>query len=275
MHEVANNNFDFIVVDELKDEFIATKKDTDVNSGEVTMHQYNLPFDIEDLCKKDVKFRTNLSKTFKNIEELPKDDNFIDKSLKYIQDFMSSQMPWPENTVKYNGIEISSDVFREEFGFMEAAPFSFYVENKVCMCSERAAMAQYMLQQIGIKSYCATSLANISGVTSEPQPHSYVIFENKGQMFVYDPAIPRGDAPRILDTKMSKTIFDDFIDAVNYNKDGHTVDKKRVGFKCVDPKNGQIFIYCSQCGVKGQTTSPKKLKEARYGSSRNDIPKTL
>ena len=264
MREIASNNTDFVIADELKNEYILLLGGRDDKTGEyINLHISKEPFDIENLCEINKKFELHLKSTLSEIDKLERNNDFISNSLKKIQNFISKQMPMPLDNVMA--------LYDRNDALMENEPFSYFVENGECMCSERAAMAQYMLQQIGIKSYYVGSFSAISGVNRELELHSYIIFENKGQMFVYDPANPRTDenhhdVPRILDTNMNKTIFGDFVEAVNYNSEGKKIEKKRVGFKCVDPINNQIFVYCSQCGVKGETTSPKKLKEKRYGN---------
>jgi hypothetical protein len=62
---------------------------------------------------------------------------------------------------------------------------------------------------------------------------------------------------------MDKTIFTDFVDAVNHNADCDDKKQKNcVGFIC-NHEDGKTFLYRSFCGIEGNKVTPKKLKEAR------------
>lgn len=239
---VANNNVDFVITDDIK------SGNVPILLGGVFSSVSDMNFDIDECCQKNDLFRVMLRKTQANLKKT----SSLSEKFEIIQSFMEDQMPLC--AVK-NLDERTACLFDGE-------PFSCMVENKFCMCAERAAMAQYLCQQCEIKSYLVNSYVHIKdGAQGQ---HSYIIFEDNNQMFVYDPANPtKNNAPRIMSANMDKTIFADFIEAVNYNSDCDDNKKKNgIGFVC-EHIDGKKFLYRSCCGTKENRISPKKLREAR------------
>lgn len=249
---VANNNTDFIIAQNVKSGQVPVL----IGGGENSFVD-KMNFDFEECCQKNALFKTRYGATMASLKNLPLQDKF-----NAIQSFLEYTMPLCE---KKNLDERTACVFDGE-------PFSYMVENKLCMCSERAAAAQYMCQQCGIKSYLVNSFVNIRG--GEKGQHAYLMFEKNDQIFIYDPANPTKDnAPRIMETGMDTIIFNDFIAAVNENADSpNKRAKNMVGFVC-SHKDGKQFLYHSNCGTKDKIVGPKVLKEAR--ASKLNSPQTF
>lgn len=254
---VANNGSDFIIADNVNN-----GKTPILIGGHNGASESATKFNIDDLCKDNHVFNFRLKKTLQKIKDLNNDDGFIPQALSHIQTFIEKEMPLckPEMID-----ERTACIFDNE-------PFNYMVENKLCMCVEQATMSQYICQQSEIKSYLVNSYANIQNITNKPELHAYVMYEDKGNMFIYDPANPRSDnKPRILDTKMNKIIFEDFVEAINHNKDSdNNTLKNRVGFRCVDEKTNQNFVYQSNCGIAGQNITPSKLRAKRDATYLNE-----
>jgi hypothetical protein len=250
---VASNNTDFIIADNIDDGKIPL-----LISGSRGPMQSDLNFNISDLLKEDTIFRTSLKKVFQTINELDKNKNFIAKSFSCIQNFLEEKLPLCDSRMLD---ERTACLFDDE-------TFQHLVKNSLCMCVERAAMSQYICQQVGIKSHFVNSQVSVN---NKKELHAYLIYEDKGNMYVYDPANPRQDkSPRILNANMGKLIYSDFIDAVEFKKDSNNVKvKKRVGFKAKDILNDDVFIYHSNCGIQGETITPSKLKARRNNNLKN------
>lgn len=247
---IANNNTDFIIADKITNGKIPMLLQG-AQGSDVSV--YN--FDIDALCQQDASFRVGLKQLIKNISANNQEYKPLEESLVLLQDFIEQKLPLcPEDKI---GLRTAC-LFDNE-------PFSYLVANKLAMCSERAALAQYVLQSGGIKSYYANSMAQIQNVTNQPEQHAYIMINDNNKIVVYDPANPRRkNQPRILNTNMDSVCFADFIDAINYNAESNNnLSKKRVGFKCVDEQSGKTFVYHSLCGKKGETITPSKLKAAR------------
>ncbi len=243
---VANNDVDFVIADNIK------SGDVPILIGGADSGIGVMNFDIYECCQSNVSFRVNMKKTQ---EDLKKASSLSEK-FSIMQRFMENHMPLCESK---NFYERTACIFDGE-------PFSYMVSNKFCMCAERATMAQYFCQQCGIKSYLVNSYVHIkNGAQGQ---HAYVVFEDNNQMFVYDPANPtKDDAPRIMATNMDKTIFADFIEAVNHNSNcGDKKQKNRVGFVC-EHEDGKKFLYRSYCGTKENQIGPQKLKQVRLAKS--------
>ena len=253
---IANNNTDFIIADK-----ITNGKIPFLLGGQGSIiSDYN--FDIEALCRQDASFRVGLKQLIKNISVNNQEHKPLEESLVLLQDFIEQKLPLcPEDKI---GLRTAC-LFDNE-------PFSYLVANKLAMCSERAALAQYVLQSGGIKSYYANSMAQIQNITNQPEQHAYVMINDNNKIVVYDPANPRrNDQPRILNANMDGICFADFIDAINYNAESNdNLSKKRIGFKCVDEQSGKTFVYHSLCGKKGETITPSKLKAARAPKANGD-----
>lgn len=239
---VANNNVDFVIADNIK------SGNVPVLLGGAESSVCYMCFDIDECCRNNASFGIKLRKT----QEKLNDVSCLSEKFEIMQHFMEDCMPLCE----------SKNLDERTACLFDGEPFSYMVDNKFCMCAERAAMAQYFCQQCDIKSYLVNSYVNIKdGAQGQ---HAYVVFEDKGKMFVYDPANPiKGNAPRIMSTNMDKTIFSDFVDAVNHN--ANCQDKKQkngVGFVC-EHEDGKKFLYRSYCGTKENQIGPKKLKQAR------------
>lgn len=240
---VANNNTDFVIADNVKIGNVPILTGAGTQSFVCDMS-----FDIDNCCKNNNLFRTRLSKTLKDLDK----EKSVEGKMNLIQNFMVQNMPLCDEK-KLD--ERTACVFDSE-------PFSYMVENKLCMCAERAIMAQYLCQTSGIKSYLVNSYVNIKN--GEKGLHAYNIFENNGKMFVYDPANPtKGDMARIMDTRMDKSMFDEFIVAINENADSSDVKKKNcVGFACAH-EDGKMFLYRSNCGTESNKVTPTTLKARR------------
>lgn len=253
---VADNNTDFIIADN-----IANGKIPVLLQGSQGSFVSNYNFDIDTLCQQDYSFKVGLRQLIKNISANNKTGKPLNESLALLQNFMEQKLPLcpKEKTDLRNACIFDAD------------PFSYLVANKMAMCSERAALSQYVLQNCGIKSYYVNSMAQIQNVTTRPGQHSYLIINNNNKMLVYDPANPRrNNQPRILNSEMDSVIFADFIAAINYNTESNNnLSKKRVGFLCVDEHSGKNFLYHSLCGKKGENITPSKLKAARITKTNN------
>lgn len=254
---IANNNTDFIITDKIANGkiplFLQGVQGSDISD-------YN--FDIDALCQQDASFRVGLKQLIKNISANNQEHKPLEESLVLLQNFIEQKLPLcPQEKTDLR----TACLFDSE-------PFSYLVANKLAMCSERAALAQYVLQGSGIKSYYVNSMAQIQNVTNQPEHHAYVMINDNNKIVVYDPANPRrNDQPRILNTAMDGIVFADFINAINYNAESNNnLSKKRVGFKCVDEQSGKTFIYHSLCGKKGETITPSKLKAARAPNANGD-----
>lgn len=241
---VANNNTDFVIAD-------------NITSGTVPMlgSSYDsfvtdINFDINECCKNNHVFRVKL----KNTEKALKKSSSLQEKFAIMQNFIENTMPLCPPDKRE---ERTSCIF-------EGEPFSYLLEHQMSMCFERAAVSQYLCQHCDIKSYLVNSCVEIKN--GEQGPHAYIMFENNNQMFVYDPANPtKNNAPRIMSADMDKTIFTDFIDAVNHNADCDDKKQKNcVGFVCRH-EDGKSFLYRSHCGSEANRITPKKLKEARLG----------
>lgn len=243
---VANNNVDFVIADNIK-----SGKVPILLSG-IDSRVEDMKFDIDEYRQKNNLFRVKLNKTLLNL----KNSSSLSEKFEMMQQFMENHMPLCE----------AKNLDERTACLFDGEPFSYMVDNKFCMCAERAVMAQYFCQQCGIKSYLVNSHAHIKD--GEQGQHAFVVFEDKNQMFVYDPANPTtNDAPRIMITNMDKTIFADFIEAVNYNADCSDIKQKNsVGFKCEHP-DGKKFLFRSYCGTKENQIGPKKLKQARLAKA--------
>lgn len=253
---IANNNTDFTIADN-----IANGRIPVLLQGSQGSFVSNYNFDIDTLCQQDYSFKVGLRQLIKNISANNKTGKPLNESLALLQNFMEQKLPLcPKEKIGFRNACI-----------FDADPFSYLVANKMAMCSERAALSQYVLQNCGIKSYYVNSMAQIQNVTTRPGQHSYLIINDNNKMLVYDPANPRrNNQPRILNSEMDSVIFADFIAAINYNAESNNnLSKKRVGFKCVDEQSGKVFVYHSLCGKKGETITPSKLKAARIAKTNN------
>lgn len=254
---IANNNTDFTIADK-----ITNGKIPMLLQGAQGSFVSNYNFDIDTLCQQDYSFKVGLRQLIKNISANNKTGKPLNESLALLQNFMEQKLPLcpKEKTDLRNACIFDAD------------PFSYLVANKMAMCSERAALSQYVLQNCGIKSYYVNSMAQIQNVTDKPAHHAYIMINDNNKILVYDPANPRpNDQPRILNTNMDSAIFADFIDAVNYNAQSNdNQSKKRVGFRCVDEQSGKNFAYHSLCGKKGENITPSKLKAARVLKANGD-----
>lgn len=254
---IANNNTDFTIADK-----ITNGKIPMLLQGAQGSFVSNYNFDIDTLCQQDYSFKVGLRQLIKNISANNKTGKPLNESLALLQNFIEQKLPLcpKEKTDLRNACIFDAD------------PFSYLVANKMAMCSERAALSQYVLQNCGIKSYYVNSMAQIQNVTDKPAHHAYIMINDNNKILVYDPANPRpNDQPRILNTNMDSAIFADFIDAVNYNAQSNdNQSKKRVGFRCVDEQSGKNFAYHSLCGKKGENITPSKLKAARVLKANGD-----
>lgn len=243
---LANNNTDFVIVNNIKSGSIPL-----LISGTVSLVD-GINFDIEECCQKDGLFKVKLKK----LQERLKIEASLKGKFEKMQAFMEDAMPLCDPK-KLD--ERTACIFDRE-------PFSYLVEHQMCMCSDRAMLAQYLCQDCGIRSYLVNSYVHIKN--GEQGQHAYVMFEDNNQIFVYDPANPTiGEAPRIMSTNMDKTIFSDFIQAVNHNADcKDNKQKNRVGFVC-EHEDGKKFLYHSYCGTRENQIGPKKLKEARLAQA--------
>ncbi len=245
---VANNNVDFVIADNIK----SGKVPILINGIEGSIIT-DMNFDLDECCRNNDSFRVNLKKTQENLKKA----SSLSEKFEMMQHFMENLMPPCE----------SKNIDKRDGCIFDREPFSHMVNNKLCMCAERAAVAQHFCQQCGIKSYLINSYVHIKN--GEQGQHTYVIFEDNNHMFVYDPANPtKNKAPRIMNTNMDKTIFADFIDAVNYNS--NCKDKKqknRTGFIC-EHTDGKKFLYQSYCGTKENQIGPQKLRQARSAKTK-------
>ena len=239
---IANNNTDFVIADNISSGLVPILL---IGSKSEISH---INFDIEECCKNNTSFRVKFKKTEAELKKAIS----LQQKFEIIQNFINEAIPLCE----------PEKIPHKQTCVFDGEPFSYFVENQMCMCIERAMGAQYLCQNSGIKSYLVNSYLHIKN--GEQGPHAYIIFEDNNQMFVYDPANPtKNDAPRIMSANMDKTIFNDFIDAINHNAD--CSDKKQkncVGFVC-NHEDGKIFLYRSYCGSMENSIGPKKLKEAR------------
>lgn len=244
---IANNNVDFVIADNIKSGNLPIL----IGSG-ANAFMSGMNFDLDEYCENNDLFRAKFKKTKATL----KTASSLQEKFEIMQNFIEDVMPLcePENLNKRTGCVFDSE------------PFSYMVEHKMCMCSERALVTQYLCQECDIKSYLANSYVHIQN--GEQGQHTYIIFEDNNQMFVYDPANPtRHDAPRIMPANMDKTIFSDFVEAINHNSD--CKDKKQknsVGFVC-EHEDGKKFLYRSFCGTRENRVGPKKLKEARLAKA--------
>lgn len=248
-HIVANNNADFVIADDIKSGNVPMLVEDVTHGGaHSSSNVEELKFDIDECCQKNDLFRVKLRK----VQESLKTSSSLQRKFEAMQDFIEEVMPWCE----------PSNVRERTECFMDGEPFSYMVEHKMCMCAERAALAQYLCQESGIKSYLVNSFVDIT--SGEKGPHAYVMFEDNNQMFVYDPANPtKNSAPRIMATKMDKAVFDDFIDVINHNADCSDIKQKNgAGFRC-EHSDGKKFLYRNYCGTKDNTFGPSKLKKLR------------
>ncbi len=241
---IANNNTDFVIANNITSGTVPA-----LGAGGSGSYVCNMNFDIEQYCKNNNIFRVKLRKT----EETLKTSSSLQEKFEIMQNFMNETMPLCDPQKIRD---------RDALLIFDKKPFSYFVEHQMSMCLERATMAQFLCQKCGIKSYLANSYVHIKN--GEQGQHAYVMFEDNNQMFVYDPANPtKNNAPRIMSTNMDKTIFADFIQAINHNADSNDKKQKNgVGFVC-EHEDGKMFLYRSYCGTKENTIGPKKLKEAR------------
>lgn len=240
---IANNNTDFVIANNITSGTVPLL----LAAGEKSFVS-NINFDIEEFCKNNALFRVKLKKT----EGALKTSSSLQEKFEIMQNFMNEAMPLcdPKKISDRNAC------------IFDGEPFSYLVEKQMSMCFERATMAQYLCQKSGITSYLTNSYVHIKN--GEKGQHAYIIFEDNNQMFVYDPANPtKNNAPRIMSANMDKTIFNDFIEAINHNADCNDKKQKNcVGFVC-NHEDGKAFLYRSYCGTEENTIGPKKLKEAR------------
>ena len=240
---IANNNTDFVIANNIKSGNVPL-----LIGGGNDSFVSDMNFDLEECCQKNPSFRVRLKKA----ETKLKSPISLQEKLSTIQEFMETAMPMcPLDKVdKRTGL------------IFDGEPFSCLVENQMSMCFERATMAQYLCQESGINSYLANSYVHIKN--GEQGQHAYVIFEDNNQMFVYDPANPLKDGkPRIMSSDMDKTIFSDFVEAINHNADCNDKKQKNcVGFVC-QHEDGKMFLYRSHCGTDKNKVGIQKLKEAR------------
>jgi len=239
---IANNNTDFVIANNIK-------------SGKIPMliggsnsFVTNMNFDIDEYCSNNDAFRVRLKKTQENIKK----SSSLQEKFQIMQNFIEHTMPPCK----------SENIGERTACIFDGLPFSYMVDHEMCMCSERASVAQFLCQESKINSYLVNSYIHIKN--GEQGQHAYIVFEDNNQMFVYDPANPtKGNAPRIMDTNMDKCIFEDFIDAVNYNSDCRdNKQKNAVGFVC-EHEDGKKFLYRSCCGTGKNRIGPQKLKERR------------
>lgn len=247
---VANNKADFVIANNIKSGYIPI-----ILKGTQSL-VCNMNFDIDECCQKNDMFRVKLKKAQENLKETAS----VSEKMAIMQNFIEDAMPWCQAK---NEDERTACIFDGE-------PFSYMVDHKYCMCAERASIAQYLCQQSGIKSYLVNSMVEIS--SGEKGEHAYVVFEKDNQMYVYDPANPMKDkAPRIMDTNMDKTIFEDFIASVNENSNVYDRKKKNcVGFNC-RADDGKKFVYRSYCGTMENIVSPSRLKAARLAKAQENL----
>ena len=240
---IANNNIDFVIANNITS---GTVPALGGGGGDIFVADMN--FDIDECCKNNASFRVKLRKT----EEALKTSPSLQEKFEIMQNFMNEAMPLCD----------PKKISHRDACIFDREPFSYLVENQMSMCFERATMAQYLCQKSGITSYLTNSYVHIKN--GEKGQHAYIIFDDNNQMFVYDPANPtKNNAPRIMSANMDKTIFTDFIDAINHNADCNDKKQKNcVGFVC-NHEDGKAFLYRSYCGTKENTIGPKKLKEAR------------
>lgn len=247
---VASNNVDFVIADNIKSGSVPVLL-SGAESG-----VSNMCFDIDECCRNNDLFRVKLRKTQKNLSDV----SCLSEKFEIIQHFMEDCMPLckPENLDERTAC------------LFDGEPFSYMVDNKFCMCAERAAMAQYFCQQCGVKSYLVNSIVEIS--SGENGQHAYVVFEKDNQMCVYDPANPmENNKPRLMDTNMDKVIFNDFMDAINENADARDKTQKRcVGFVCTS-EDGKKFRYRSYCGSLENRVTPSRLKNRRLANEMGAI----
>jgi len=243
---VANNNVDFVIADNIKSGNVPILL-SGSRSGVSDMH-----FDIDEYCQNNDLFRMKLKGAQANLKTALS----LSKKFEIMQHFMEDCMPLCE----------AKNLDERTACLFDGEPFSYMVDHEFCMCAERATMAQYLCQQCGVKSFLVNSYVHIKD--GEQGQHAYVIFEDNNQMFVYDPANPtKGNAPRIMSANMDKTIFSDFVDAVNHNAGCRDEKQKNgVGFVC-EHEDGKKFLYRSYCGTKENQFGPKKLKEARLAKA--------
>jgi len=240
---IANNNTDFVIANNI------TSGTVPALGAGGDIYVANMNFDIDECCKNNDLFRVKLRKT----EEALKTSPSLQEKFEIMQNFMNVTMPLCDPQKIRD---------RDALLIFDEKPFSYFVENQMSMCLERATMAQFLCQKCGIKSYLTNSCVDIKN--GEQGVHAYIIFEDNNQMFVYDPANPtKNNAPRIMSANMDKTIFNDFIEAINHNANCNDKKQKNcVGFVCRH-EDGKTFLYRSYCGTKENTIGPKKLKEAR------------
>lgn len=70
-------------------------------------------------------------------------------------------------------------------------------------CGERAALAQYLLQRLGIESAYVGGVSSISGEVADVEDHSFIVLKNRdGQSLIFDIARPHdgNNAPSIYET---------------------------------------------------------------------------
>ena len=239
---IANNNTDFVIAKDVKPGKVP------LLIGGYGFYVDWMNFDIKEYFKKNSLFKINFEKTRIELKMTPS----LKEKFEKIQGFIENFMPLckPENMIE------------REYAVFDREAFSYMMEHQLCVCIERATLAQYLCQKSEIKSYLVNSFVHIKN--GEKGPHAYIVFEDGNNMFVYDPANPvKGGGARIMAMNMDKTIFADFIDAVNYNADCKDIKQKnRVGFVC-EHEDGKKFLYYSSCGTEENTIGPKKLKENR------------
>ena len=243
---VANNNIDFVIAKNISDGKCPILLGAG-NDKEKISFVSEMNFDIADCCRNNGIFRMRYKKA---LAELQEKTSTKDK-FNVIQNFIESTMPLCE---KQNLDERNDCIFDRE-------PLSYMIEHKLCMCSERAAVAQHLCQESGINSYMVNSYVRKDGKEGQ---HAYLMFEENNHMFVYDPANPtKNNAPRIMDARMDKAMFNDFINAVNENADSSNKNSKNcVGFACKH-EDGKIFLYRSFCGNENNKVTPLSLQKAR------------
>lgn len=243
---IANNNTDFVIADNIK----SGEAPILIASSDGYAFVHSITFDI-DKCRNNDLFRAKLKVCQENI----KNSTSIENKFEIMQEFINNVAP----------ICKLKDQDTRIVDLFDGASLSAMLEHKLCMCTERALLAQYLCQESGIKSYFINSTVQIkNGENEERGLHSFIIFENNNKMFVYDPANPtKNNTARIMSAGMDKTIFTDFIKAINYNADSQDKKQKnRVGFRCTH-EDGKMFLYCSQCGISGTGLTPIHLRKIR------------
>jgi hypothetical protein len=86
--------------------------------------------------------------------------------------------------------------------YNEGAPTLSQMKGKT-MCTERAALAQYLLQRVGIESAYVSGASSVAESGERIESHSFVVLKNRdGQTLIFDIARPHEgeDLPSIYET---------------------------------------------------------------------------